>query len=101
MGSFLERIDIVYPFAGEAPFPVQILVNVGDRRRVWIDAGMPRVNRSKERSVRARQRHADTRLHDAIAFGHPADSFIVMRAVQRMRDRSHQQLRCIARQDRV
>src|ERR1700741_4913650 len=101
MRRFFEGIDVVDAFSGEASFTIEILVDVGDRGRVRVHTRMPGVNRSKHRSVSARQRYAYPWLHNAVAFGHPSDLLVVLRAVQRMRDRAHQQLRRIARQYRV
>jgi hypothetical protein len=40
VSGFLERIDIVDAFAGEAALAVEILIHVGYSRRVRIDARM-------------------------------------------------------------
>src|SRR6476660_6319188 len=62
---------------------------------------MSRMNRCEDGTVSARQRHAHPRLYDAVAFRHSTDSIVVVSAVQRMRDRSNQQLRRVTRQHRV
>ena len=90
MRRFFERIDLVDAFAGEASLAVEILINVGDGGRIWIDARMPRVDRSEVRAVCARQRHSDPRLYDAVAFRDAPDSFVVVGTIQRMGDRPYQ-----------
>src|SRR6185437_4428489 len=40
----LERIDVVDPFAREASLPVEILIDIGYRGGIRIDAGVPRVD---------------------------------------------------------
>ena len=98
----LERIDVVDPFSGEAPFAEQILIDVRHCSRVWIDARMSGVNRSKDGLVRARERHSNSRLENSVALGQSRPIFgVVIRAVQRMRDRPDEQLRGISWKYRV
>ena len=68
-----ERVDVVEALAGEDAFAEQILVGVGDRGRVGIDAGVPGVEPREQRAGRARERDADARLEDAVALGDAAD----------------------------
>jgi hypothetical protein len=49
----LEGIDVVDAFAREASLAPQILIDVGHRNGVGIDARMTRMNRSEPRAVRA------------------------------------------------
>ena len=62
-----ERVDVVQSLAGEDALVEEILVDVGDGGRVRIDAGVAGVRAREERSRRARHRHADARLQDAVA----------------------------------
>ena len=62
-----ERVDVVEALAGEDAFAEEILVDVGDRGRVRIDAGVAGVGPREQRSGRARHRHADARLQNAVA----------------------------------
>ena len=98
MRGLLECIDIVDALSGEASLAIQILIDIGHRRRVGIDARVTRVNRCKERAMRARERDADTRLDDAVTLGYPPNFLVVMRAIQWVRNRPDQQLRRITRQ---
>ena len=97
----VERVDVVQALAGEDAFAEQVLIGVGHRRRVRIDAGVARVQPREQRSGGARERDADPRLQDAVALGDAARSRIEGRAVQRMRDDADQLPRRIARQARV
>ena len=101
MGRFFERIYVVDPLPGEASLAVEILIHIGYRGRVRIDTGMSRVDRGKVGFVGARERHTDPRLDDPVPLGYASDLRIVVRAVERVRDRSDEQLRRISRQYRV
>jgi hypothetical protein len=68
----LEGIDVVDPLPGEASLAVEVLVDVGHRRRVGVDSRMPGMDRREVRAVRARQRDADPRLEDPVAADDPA-----------------------------
>ena len=68
-----ERVDVVQALAGEDALAEQVLVDVGDGRGVRIDAGVAGVDPGEERSGRARHRHADARLEDAVAGGDAAE----------------------------
>src|SRR5688500_8845259 len=78
----LERIDVVDPFAGEAALAVKVLINVGDRRRIRVDAGMSRMDRGEVGAVRAGERNSYARLKNSVAAGDAADSRIEVRAVE-------------------
>src|SRR5580698_3078751 len=59
----LESVDVVDAFSGIGSFPEQILINVGDRRGVRIDAAHAREDPLKERAFpTGRQRRCDARL---------------------------------------
>ena len=96
-----ERIDVVQSLAGEDAFAEQILVDVGDGGRVRIDAGVAGVGAREERPRRARHRHADARLQDAVALGDASRLRVEPRLVQRVRDDADEALGGIARQTRV
>ena len=76
-----ERVDVVEPLAGEDAFAEQVLVGVGDRGRVRVDAGVARVEPREQRAGGARERDADARLQDAVALGDATD-----RRIERRRD---------------
>src|SRR5918999_5870857 len=86
-----ERVDLVRPFAGEAPLAEEVLIDVRYGSRVWIDAGMPRVDGGEARAERARQRDSDARLDDAVSTHDAAMFCIVHGAVERMRDRADEE----------
>ena len=66
-----------------------------------IDAGVARIEPREQRAGRARERDADARLQDAVAFGDAADRGIEGRPVERVRDDADQLARGVARQPRV
>ena len=66
-----------------------------------IDAGVAGVGAREERSRRARHRHADARLQDAVALGDAPERGVEARPVQRMRDDADQPLRAASRGRRV
>ena len=68
-----EGVDVVQALAGEDAFAEQVLIGVGDRRRVRVDAGVARIEPREQRAGRARERDADARLQDAVALGDAAD----------------------------
>ena len=97
----LEHSHVVDPLPRESPLAKQVLIHVGHGRRVGIHAGMSREDRRVARSIGAGQRHADARLHDAVAFHHPAKPCIEDGTVERMRHRANQRRCGVARQHGV
>ena len=79
-----ERVDVVESLAGEDAFAEHVLVGVGHRRRVRVDAGVARIEPREQRAGGARERDADARLEDAVALGDAADRRIERRPIQRM-----------------
>ena len=64
----LEGIDVVDALAGVGAFAEQVLVDVGDRRRIGIDAAGRRRTPLVQRAVAAdRQRRRHARLQDGVA----------------------------------
>ena len=63
----LKSIDVIETFAGEVSFAEEVLVNVGDCRRVRIDAGVAGKDLDKLRTRCARERDADAWLQDSVA----------------------------------
>src|SRR5580704_19213793 len=55
LGRSLERVDIIDALPREAPLGEEILIDVGDGGRIWIDARATRGDRRKERAIRAFQ----------------------------------------------
>ncbi len=87
----VECIDVVDPLAREAPLLEEVLVDVGDGGRVWIDPGGPGEDPLEDRSALfGRKRRRDPWLQDAVALGHPARDIVEVRLVERMSDRAHQ-----------
>jgi hypothetical protein len=62
---------------------------------------VPGVDSREERSRRARHRHADSRLQDAIAFRHAAQARVEVRPVERVDRDADESTRRIPRQARV
>ena len=64
----LEGVDVVDALAGVGALAEQVLVDVGDRRRVGIDAAVAGEDALEQRAFRAdRQRRRDARLQHAVA----------------------------------
>ena len=69
----LERIDIIDALSRVGAFAEQILVDVGDRGGIGVDAAQAGEDALKQRTFAAdRQRGRDARLQDSIALDHPA-----------------------------
>ena len=68
-----EGVDVVEALAGEDPFAEEVLVGVGDRGGVGVDAGVAGVDAGEERARGARHGDADARLQDAVALGDAAE----------------------------
>ena len=85
-----EGIDVVESLTGEDAFAEEVLVGVGDGRRVGIDPGMPGIQPRKQRAGGAHESDADARLQDAVAFGDTASLGIERRAVEGMNDDADQ-----------
>ena len=96
-----ERVDVVEALAGEDAFAEQVLVGVGDRGRVGVDAGVAGIEAREQRPRRAREGDADPRLQDAVAVGDAPGLRIEGRAIERVRDDADQLPRRITRQARV
>ncbi len=94
----LERVDVVDALADERTFAEQVLVDVGDGARIRINPGLGAEEPRIARAIRARQAHRHARLHDAVARGHALARGVVVRAVQRVRHRTHELAGRIARQ---
>ena len=94
-----ERIDVVDPLAGVRAFAEQVLIDVGHRRCVRIDAAMARIDALEQRALVARrQRRRDARLQDAVPLDDAADLGIEARPVERMRELADQAAHRIAGQ---
>ena len=96
-----EGVDFVQALAGEDALVKEVLIDVRDRGRIRIDAGVARVRAREGRAERARHRHADARLQDAVALHDAADHGIDARAVEGMRDDADELLGRVAGQERV
>ncbi len=94
----LEGIHLVNPFSNERAFLENILIHVGNRPRVRINARVAREQPDEPGSSGARQTHAHPRLQNAVAFGNNSAHGIEPRPVQRMRQRSDKLTGGIARQ---
>ncbi len=100
-GGPLERLDVVDPLSGEAPLAIEILIHIRDRGRIRIHTRMPGVDRGEDRAIRARERHADARLEDAVAADHSSVYRIVNGTIERMRQCSHEERRRVGRKHGV
>ena len=101
-----ERIDVVDALADEGAFAEYVLVDIGGRACVRIDAGLGAEQARVARPVGPRQAHGDARLQDAVATNHPwslraRGGLIEARVIQRVRHGAHELPRRIARQLRI
>ena len=77
----VEGIDVVDPLAGEAALLEEVLVDVGDGRRVGIDAGRSAEDALERRTLVLRwQRRRDPWLEQAVAVCHPSGPTVEARA---------------------
>ena len=96
-----EGVHVVEPLAGEDPLGEEVLVRVGDRGRVGVDAGVPGVEPREERAGGARHGHAHPGLEDPVALGDAAETRVEVGLVQRMGGDADQLLRGVPGQARV
>jgi hypothetical protein len=86
----MERVDVVDTLADVAPLVEQVLVHVGKRGRVRVDADVPGEDLREPGSVGADEVDRDGWLQHAVALRHASDRGIETRLVQRVRQRSDQ-----------
>ncbi len=96
--GLLERIDVVDPLADEGAFVENVLVHIGDGARVRVDPRFAPEQTRIARPVLARQAAGHARLQDAVPLGDALQPLVVSRAVQRVRHRSDELPRRVARQ---
>ena len=84
----LERVDVVDALADVAALVEQILVDVGHRGRVRIDADVAREDPREPRAVGADDADRDARLENPVALGHALHRRVEARPVQRVRQRA-------------
>src|SRR5688500_2541913 len=80
----LKRVDVIEALPGEVTFAEKVLVNVGDRGRVRIDAGVAGENLDKLRTRGAGERDAYPWLKNSIPARYAVVVRIDARRVQRM-----------------
>ncbi len=87
----LEGIDVVDPLAGVGALTEEVLVDVGDRGRVGVDARGARVDTLVDGClVLGRQGRGDPRLQDGVSVHDPSRVRVEHRAVQRVCHRAHE-----------
>ena len=87
-----EAIDVVDPFAAVDAGAEQVLVRLGDRVGVDVEADITREDPREPRRARARRRGLDPGLQDRVSGGHPSRRGIERGSVQRVRERPDQAL---------
>ena len=98
----LERIEVVDPLTGEASLLEQVLIDIGDRRRVRIDPGRTGEDPLEDRpTLFGRKSRRDPRLQHAVALDHSPGQRIECRLIERMGDRPDQLPDSAAWQSRV
>jgi hypothetical protein len=96
-----EGIDVVEPLPRVDALAEEILVRVGHRGGVRVDAGVARVDAGEERSRRAGEGDAHPGLEDAVPLRDPALRQIEAGPVERVEDDPDQLLGSVAREPRV
>ena len=97
----MERTHIVNSFAGEAGLPMQILIHVGNRRGVGIEARLSAEDLGDPRAQRGFHAHRNAWTHERIAFRHNLCGAVNRRPIEWMRHYSDHLGRGVARQLRV
>ena len=97
----LEHVDLEDALAGERSLAEDVLIGVGHRAGVGIDAGRSRVQRGETAALRPRKRHPHSRLDEPVAARHARLARTPARPVERMRDRRDELPCSVSRQDRV
>ena len=83
-GGLAEHIHVVDALAHERALVEDVLVEVGDRPRVGIDAGLAGVEAGEARAARARHGDGDERLQDPVALTDTTELDVETRAVERV-----------------
>ena len=100
--SPLEGVDVVDAFAGVRAFAEEVLVDVGDRRRIGIHPTGAGDDPLIERALAAdRQRRRDARLKNCVTAHDPLLEVTEPRPIQRMGHLADQTERRVPRQSRV
>ena len=97
----LERVDVVDALADVAALVEQVLVHVGHRGGVRIEADVAREDLCERRAGRALDADLHARLQHAVAFGDALKPRIEPRAVERMRQGADQAACRLHREVRV
>ena len=84
----LERVDVVDALADVAALVEEILIDVGHRGRVRIDADVAREDPREPRAVGADDADRDARLENSVALGHALHRRVEARPVQGVRQRA-------------
>ena len=96
-----EGVDVVDALANVAAFVEEVLIDVGDRGGIRIEADVAGEDLRERRAVGALDAHLDPRLQHAIALGHAAKAGVETWTVERVRQRAHQTARRLHRELRV
>ena len=100
--SLLESVEVVDALAGVRSLREQVLVDIGHRGRVGVDAGRPGRDALERRRVPlGRKRRGDPRLEDPVAPGDAAGATVQPRPIQRVRDRADEARHRSAGQARI
>ena len=94
----LERIHLIDSLADESAFLKEVLIDIGHRPGVGIDARIARKQADKPGPPGTRQAHSHAGLENAVAFDHNPALGIEYRMVQRMGHGAHQSSGGVTRQ---
>src|SRR5581483_1270282 len=97
----MKCIDLINSFPRKATFAKQVLINVRDRTRVNVEAGLSRIDICQPGAGSALNANADPGLQNSVASDHDVFVWIENRCIQRMGQRSDHPLRRTPRQLRV
>ena len=98
---FFKNVHIVNAFPNKRAFGEKILVNVGNRSCVRIDAWLIAMKAGVDRASCLRHAYGDARLQDAIAFCYALLFLAVNRMIKRVRQRGDHLPGCSTRQHAI
>ena len=83
--GLFERVDIVDSLADERTLVEQILIDIGNRACIGVEAGLAATQLRVARAVGAGQTHRHARLEDAVSVYHAPAGRVVAWPVERVR----------------
>ena len=85
-----EDVELIDPFAGVGTLPEEVLVDVGHRGGIWVDATRAGRQALIQGALTTRQRRRDARLQHRIPFDDATRAGVESRPIERMGHRADQ-----------